>query len=433
MRKLAFLLSSLFILSALSACTTAKKPTDEPTETPGGTVFPALDVWDGTVAEGFAAGSGTEADPYLIATGAQLAYLAKSVNEGNAYSGKVIALAADVDLNDLEWTPIGNSHDHTFEGIFDGKEHIISNLSITRRMEFQYEYTKGRFTTVCVLGLFGVCRNATFKDLSLSKAYISVPESDASNVAVYVGILTGEMLVDLSCSASGIQVSEASIHQATGGLGTHLGGIIGTVVGKTEESTVTCILDRVQSFLSVFRQCTWGSSQFDFVGGIIGQMGGGTLQLNCKDFRSDLTLECPEYTEPSAGVFGFLGGEQVRLENGVSFIRVFPTYGVPKTIHAIVGENSLWASTVQCKNLFGRVMPKDESSLTKEPGIDYSSQERQEIMHNHFYSLYSITLIAERGGSLTEENCVACDALPENHGLDPAVWDLSDLANPKLK
>lgn len=44
-------------------------------------------IWSGTVATGFAGGTGTETEPYLIATGEQLAYLAQTVNNGNTYAG----------------------------------------------------------------------------------------------------------------------------------------------------------------------------------------------------------------------------------------------------------------------------------------------------------------------------------------------------------
>ncbi|HHU87480.1 MAG: hypothetical protein ACOX86_12265, partial [Pelotomaculaceae bacterium] len=40
-------------------------------------------LWDGSVATGFAGGTGTEADPYLISNGAELAYFAQQVNSGN--------------------------------------------------------------------------------------------------------------------------------------------------------------------------------------------------------------------------------------------------------------------------------------------------------------------------------------------------------------
>ena len=39
-------------------------------------------AWDGSVASGFASGNGSAQNPYVIATGAQLAYFAQSVNGG---------------------------------------------------------------------------------------------------------------------------------------------------------------------------------------------------------------------------------------------------------------------------------------------------------------------------------------------------------------
>ena len=37
------------------------------------------------------------------------------------------------------------------------------------------------------------------------------------------------------------------------------------------------------------------------------------------------------------------------------------------------------------------------------------------------------------GLDFAQVNCQGCDVLPENHGFDTSVWDLSDLTKPKLK
>lgn len=59
----------------------------------------AEEVWDGSVAENFAGGSGTVEDPYQIANGAQLARFASMVNSGQTgINGK---LTADILLNDI--------------------------------------------------------------------------------------------------------------------------------------------------------------------------------------------------------------------------------------------------------------------------------------------------------------------------------------------
>lgn len=51
----------------------------------------------------FAAGDGTQGNPFQIETAAQLAYFAKTVNEGEAYLHKYIVLTADIDLANKEW------------------------------------------------------------------------------------------------------------------------------------------------------------------------------------------------------------------------------------------------------------------------------------------------------------------------------------------
>ena len=117
----------------------------------------AQDVWDGTVATEFAGGTGTESDPYLIETGAQLAYLAQQTNQG--YSGYYYKLIADIELNsdvltaDFElngtpantWTPIGISN--YFSGYFDGGNHIVSGVYVPESMNLQFAGLFGRTTT----------------------------------------------------------------------------------------------------------------------------------------------------------------------------------------------------------------------------------------------------------------------------------------------
>ena len=67
-------------------------------------VFAAVTVWDGSVADGFAGGSGTEEDPYIIMTAEQLAYFAQSVNSGDRYYDTYIRMDSDIQLNDTtDW------------------------------------------------------------------------------------------------------------------------------------------------------------------------------------------------------------------------------------------------------------------------------------------------------------------------------------------
>ena len=53
----------------------------------------AVPAWSGSVASSFESGSGTQADPYIIKTGEQLAFLAQQVNAGTNYSGVYFKLS----------------------------------------------------------------------------------------------------------------------------------------------------------------------------------------------------------------------------------------------------------------------------------------------------------------------------------------------------
>ena len=105
-------------------------------------VVPAVTtpVWDGSIADGFASGTGTEDDPFIIETAAQLAYFALSVDEGNDYLGQFVKLANNIKLNDgnlnvkelddtglNKWNAIGESKS-SFMGTFDGDNHVISGM-----------------------------------------------------------------------------------------------------------------------------------------------------------------------------------------------------------------------------------------------------------------------------------------------------------------
>ncbi len=70
----------------------------------------------------------SENDEYIIMTGAELAWFANEVNEGNG-SAKAV-LGADIELAGYDWTPIGLTLAQAFTGSFRGDMHRISNLYI---------------------------------------------------------------------------------------------------------------------------------------------------------------------------------------------------------------------------------------------------------------------------------------------------------------
>lgn len=91
----------------------------------------ACDIWEGRTVELPAANAGV----ITITTAEQLAKIAEEVNSGNTFAGVTILLDRDIDLNNIEWIPIGYGVKATgkaFAGTFDGQNHTIYNLKISR-------------------------------------------------------------------------------------------------------------------------------------------------------------------------------------------------------------------------------------------------------------------------------------------------------------
>ena len=88
-------------------------------------------VWDGESTESITKGSGSESDPYLIESAAQLAGLAYNINNNDnyVYKGKYFKLMKDIDLASKPWTPIGNST-HFPHLRLDGNGKSIINLKV---------------------------------------------------------------------------------------------------------------------------------------------------------------------------------------------------------------------------------------------------------------------------------------------------------------
>ena len=112
-------------------------------------------------------GKGTEANPYLIKTVADLVKFRDSVNAGETKynaSGVYVALAADIDLASVEnWEPIG-SFDYSFDANFDGKGKAIKNLKIS---------SNAAATAEAYLGFFGVTANNVIKNLVIENVTIN--------------------------------------------------------------------------------------------------------------------------------------------------------------------------------------------------------------------------------------------------------------------
>ncbi|RHU23780.1 hypothetical protein DXD68_19185 [Parabacteroides sp. TM07-1AC] len=133
-------------------------------------------VWNGEVDESLKPIKGDE-NVYHISTAAELAGLAKLVNDGNDFAGKTVILQNNIVLNenvldkegDLQgdgskledWTPIGDYYDKSFKGTFDGNGYKVSGVYI------EYSGDSG------YLGLFGCLgEGGVIKNVGVEESYV---------------------------------------------------------------------------------------------------------------------------------------------------------------------------------------------------------------------------------------------------------------------
>ena len=92
----------------------------------------SADVWNGKIATADELAAATSGTTVTIDSGELLAALTNEVNGGESYDGYTIKLTKNLDLNGIEWTPIGTKGtSNVFKGTFDGNGATISNLKIS--------------------------------------------------------------------------------------------------------------------------------------------------------------------------------------------------------------------------------------------------------------------------------------------------------------
>lgn len=138
-------------------------------------------------------GTGTEDDPYLIGSAADLEQLAQKVYDAadaansNPYEGTYFKLTNNITLTG-EWTPIGKYNsiydtlaNYPFSGTFDGDGHTIRGLSVTNN-------TRGEY-----VGLFAcLSSGGTIKNLAVSGSVTAT--GDSSKAGGVVGINKGSVI-----------------------------------------------------------------------------------------------------------------------------------------------------------------------------------------------------------------------------------------------
>lgn len=205
---------------------------------------------------------------YTVTSAEGLKNLAELVNNGETDIN--IILTGNIDLSDMEWTPIGDYYNR-YTGTFDGGNYTIMGLTVTTSDQYA--------------GLFGyIGSGGTVKDVTLKDVQI---ESD--NQYGCVGGVAGNSNGNIeNCSVSG---SVSSRHTAGGVVGQQFGGSItkcsssATVKGTGEVGGVAGKTDNSATLTACYAT---GNVTFErastintFAGGVVGSNGTGSILTAC--------------------------------------------------------------------------------------------------------------------------------------------------------
>ena len=151
-------------------------------------------AWRDNAAADFAGGSGTEADPYQITDGAQLAKIVKDVENGTVYKDAYFRLENDIDLSAHRWNPIGvykwyeggATENKTFAGFLDGNGKTIKGLIVDERID---KNSAGLFGNI--RDNAGAATNVGVKDLNIVDARIYAMDEgmEQSSSAILAGFV----------------------------------------------------------------------------------------------------------------------------------------------------------------------------------------------------------------------------------------------------
>lgn len=236
-KTLAFILTFAMLLSAVITATAVPATA-------------ATGVWDGTIADSYAGGSGTVDEPYLISNAAQLA---KLVKDGDSTYEKYYKITTDIYLNDTSnvnwknnaksWYSRADVDTVAFQGTLDGGNHTVTGI-----------YYNG---TERLSALLPAVKNAaTVKNLKITDSHI---ESTGYGIAALIGFVS---------SGSSVTVSRCYIDESVTVIGkdssdnNSAGGLMGWGAGTVSVSDCAILCERVSGGAyngAIFANC-WSST-----------------------------------------------------------------------------------------------------------------------------------------------------------------------------
>ena len=259
-------------------------------------------VWDGVTAIA-PRGAGTESDPYLVSSGANLLWMSNNIKVGAvSFAGKYFLQTADIDLCGNALPSIGtyyfaSSDMAAFGGHYDGGGYSIKNGSITMKDSSR------SFATTEGYGLFGVIWGATIENVVLDDIQVI----GRGTTGAIVGRAVAPTVSDtaflgfnsiVNCEVkSAVKIAtilpNGAQNLSSGNDSELRAGRVGSVCGMAYGTVIKGCVSEASFAVS---------ADFDIAGGIVGTAGLNTSVEFCK-FSGKIMLR-----ESSAAKNSYIGG-----------------------------------------------------------------------------------------------------------------------------
>lgn len=218
----------------------------------------------------------TDGNTYSITSAEELAWIAKTVNEGNNLNGKTISIDADIDFGYKAWTPIGTAKTALSADI-EGNGHTISNMYIehdecvgfvgytwrkVKDLTFLNPIVKGHHWVGVVVGLTqDGCPQFGIENITVENATVTVTPW-LKNGSYDDGDKAGVIMGYFPAAGGDAAIRNCTVRNSTVTAFRDLGSIVGygtyTVTGNTAEN-VQLIQDMTNGYYpQLLVQDRWG-------------------------------------------------------------------------------------------------------------------------------------------------------------------------------
>ncbi|MDE5706312.1 hypothetical protein [Muribaculum sp.] len=402
-------------------------------------------------------GEGTEASPYLIKSLDHLILLADKVNNDTeyvgsyynnqytrTYLGKYFALANDIDMSGYRFEPIGSTWSQRFAGVFDGRGHKISGLTVNAASKY-YAGLFGMADTVSVL------KNVILENPTVSADYYNAGSivawtlGSVENVTVYNPVVSTLRVV--AAGVAGIVNGSISNCHVEGGT-IEGGGYVGGVAGEVHGGMQNCSATGTQVFMTgsgnpgggVVGNLITGDGENlafsglvrykntdaqQYLGGVAGMVQVGTLRSS---FSAGMVIG---YSNQSCvgGVTGLLTGKLVDCYSS-GFVHCYS-----RITGGIVGQVQLGSNKIspEVRNCYTSATVECETYQYNRENcnevigkiIDGSNP----VLENIYYDSQVTNFYSTRFGALTSDLTSA----EGPKGFSADVWNFTKGAYPRIK